>query len=155
MAWRRGQGYSQDLRDRVLAAVDGGLGAYRVAELFSVSVSYIYKALDRRRTTGEIGRNLNRGHRPRKLSAEQEMALAAHIAAHPDLTLAQLQDWLETEHDVRLSDGAIWAAVDRLGLSFKKNPARRRARPPGRGDPAPRLARRPGMDRSRPPGVPR
>lgn len=155
MAWRRGQSYSQDLRDRVLAAVDGGLGAYRVAELFSVSVSYIYKALDRRRITGESGPNPNRGHRPRKLSGEQEAALAAHIVAHPDRTLAQLQDWLEAEHGVRLSDGAIWATVDRLGLSFKKNPARIRARPPGRGGPAPRLARRPGMDRPRPPGVPR
>lgn len=155
MAWRRGQGYSQDLRDRILAAVDGGHGAYWVAELFSVSVSYIYKALDRRRVTGESGPNPNRGHRPRKLSAEQASALAVHIAVHPDRTLAQLQDWLEAEHGVRLSDGAIWAAVDRLGLSFKKNPARRRARPAGRGGPAPRLARRPGMDRSRPPGVPR
>ena len=146
MAWRRGQAYSQDLRERVLAAVDGGLGAYRAAALFRVSVSYIYKALDRRRSTGEWGANPNRGHRPRKLSAAQETALAAHITAHPDLTLAQLQDWLEAEHGVRLSDGAIWAAVDRLGLSFKKNLARRRARPAGRGDPAPRLARRPGMD---------
>lgn len=111
MSWRRGQAYSQDLRERVLAAVDGGLGAYRAAELFSVSVSFIYKALDRRRRTGESGPNPNRGHRPRKLSAAQEVALAAHISAHPDRTLAQLQDWLEAEHGVRLSDGAIWAAV--------------------------------------------
>ena len=127
MSWRRGQAYSQDLRDRVLAAVDGGMGAYRAAALFSVSVSYIYKALDRRRSTGESGPNANRGHPQRKLSASQEVALAAHIEAHPDLTLARLRDWLEAEHGVRLSSGGIWTAVDRLGLSFKKNAARRRA----------------------------
>ena len=28
MAWRSGQSYSEDLRERVLAAVDGGMGAY-------------------------------------------------------------------------------------------------------------------------------
>lgn len=43
-----GASYSQDLRDRVVAAVDRGVGAYAVAGLFSVSVSYIYKALERR-----------------------------------------------------------------------------------------------------------
>ena len=146
MSWTRGQAYSQDLRDRVLLSVDRGLGAYKVAALFDVSVSYIYKALARRRNTGDRGPNLNRGHRPRKLSTEQEAALAAHIKANPDITLARLQDWLEIMHGVRLSDGAIWSAVDRLGLSFKKNPARRRTRPPGRGGAAERLAGGPGLD---------
>jgi hypothetical protein len=37
MSWTRGQAYSQDLRDRVLASVDGGLGAYKAAALFNVS----------------------------------------------------------------------------------------------------------------------
>ena len=47
-----GKPYSQDLRTRVIAAVDAGAGAYAVAPVFRVSVSYIYKALIRRRTTG-------------------------------------------------------------------------------------------------------
>ena len=45
MAWRSGQSYSEDLRGRVLAVVDGGMGAYEAAPLLRVSVSYIYKAL--------------------------------------------------------------------------------------------------------------
>jgi hypothetical protein len=40
-----GKPYSQDLRERVIAAVDTGTGAYVAALLFQVSVSYIYKAL--------------------------------------------------------------------------------------------------------------
>jgi transposase len=36
-----------------MAAVESGTGAYVVASVFQVSVSYIYKALGRRRTTGE------------------------------------------------------------------------------------------------------
>jgi hypothetical protein len=42
----------EDLRARVLGAVDRGGRVYEVAELFEVSVSYIYKALARRRLTG-------------------------------------------------------------------------------------------------------
>ena len=44
-----GKAYSQDLRERVMAAVDAGTGAYAAASFFRVSVSYIYKALGRRR----------------------------------------------------------------------------------------------------------
>lgn len=126
MAWRQGQSYSEDLRARVLAAVDGGMAARAAAGLFRVSVSYIYKALIRRRRTGEVSASSRRGHRPRKLTPVQEAALAAHIETHPDLTLAALQAWLLAEHGVRLSNGAMWSAVARFGLSFKK---RRSARP--------------------------
>ena len=120
MGWRQGQSYSEDLRARVLAAVDGGMTARAAAKLFRVSVSYIYKALIRRRHTGEVSASTRRGHRPRKLSPPQEAVLAARIEAHPDLTLAALQTWLLAEHGVRLSNGAMWSAVARLGLSFKK-----------------------------------
>ena len=119
MAWRQGQSYSEDLRARVLAAVDGGMAARVAAKLFRVSVSYIYKALIRRRRTGELTASARRGHRLRKLSPAQEAALAAHIEAYPDLTLKALQAWLLAEHEVRLSNGAMWSAVARLGLSFK------------------------------------
>ena len=124
MVWRQGQSYSQDLRARVLAAIDGGMAARSAASVFQVSVSYIYKALIRRRRTGEVSASSQRGHRPRKLTSAQEVALASHIAAHPDVTLAALQIWLAAEHAVRLSNGAMWSAVDRLGLSFKKRMAR-------------------------------
>src|ERR1700732_3365832 len=128
MGWRQRQSYSEDLRARVLAAIDGGMAARSAACVFRVSVSYIYKALIRRRRTGEVSASARRGHRPRKLRPEQEAALASHIEAHPDTTLVALQTWLAAEHAVRLSNGAMWSAVDRLGLSFKK----RHSTPPSR-----------------------
>jgi hypothetical protein len=51
MGWRPGQAYSQ--RERILAAIDGGMSVREAARLFRVSISYIYKALIRRRLTGE------------------------------------------------------------------------------------------------------
>lgn len=127
MGWRSGQSYSQDLRDRVLATVDDGMAVRGAAATFGVSPAYIYKALIRRRLTGDSGPNPNRGHRPRKLIPDQEAALAAHIKAHRGITLMQLRSWLLAEHGVKLSTGAMWYAVRRLGLSFKKTPESRRA----------------------------
>ena len=137
MGWRSGQSYSQDLRGRVLAAVDGGMAVRRAAATFGVSPAYIYKALIRRRLTGDSGPNPNRGHRPRKLTADQEAALAAHIEARRGITLMQLQSWLLADHGVKLSTGAMWQAVRRLGLSFKKTAAGRRAGSAGRGGASP------------------
>jgi transposase len=39
MTWRSGQAYSQDLRERVLAAVADGLRVREAAPLFRVSIS--------------------------------------------------------------------------------------------------------------------
>jgi hypothetical protein len=47
MAWRRGQAYGQELRDRVLAAE--ALPAREVAERLSVSPSYVVKVWARPR----------------------------------------------------------------------------------------------------------
>jgi transposase len=129
MGWRSGQSYSQDLRDRVLSAVDGGMAVREAATTFKVSIAYIYKALIRRRLTGDAGINPNRGRPPRKLSSEQELTLAAHIRSRPGITLAQAQTWLLAEHGVEISTGAMWNAARRLGLSFKKSAAGGRAGP--------------------------
>lgn len=122
MSWRSGQSYSQDLRDRILAAVDGGQAVRRVATTFGVSVSYIYKALIRRRVTGDSQPHPRRGHRRRKLTSVQEAALAEHVGLHPGLTLEKTRAWLLSEHGVSLSMGAMWQTMQRLKMSFKKSP---------------------------------
>jgi transposase len=71
MLYQRGKAYSQDLRERVFAASDDGGRVGEVAELLRVSVSYVSKALTRRRTTGETTVRLGRGH---KLSSPGEFS---------------------------------------------------------------------------------
>jgi transposase len=144
MSWRSGQAYSQDLRDRVLAAVDEGMPVYRAAPLFRVSVSYIYKALIRRRTTGETRAWLRRGRPGRKLAA-QEGALRAKVREEPDTTLEELRAWLLQEFGVSISIGALWATLDRLGLRLKKRQAMR----PSRSDRTSPPPARPGASASR------
>lgn len=133
MAWRRGRAYSQDLRDRVLTAVEEGLSAREAAEQFQVSPSYVVKAWQRLARTGERSARAQRSHTPRKLSEPQHEAIRAQVAAKPDATMAELCAWVMQEHSVSISLAGMWTTLSRLGLTLKKSPARRRARSPGRG----------------------
>ncbi|MCL4767014.1 MAG: IS630 family transposase [Hyphomicrobiaceae bacterium] len=119
MGWVSGQAYSEDLRERVLAAVDRGGRVYEIAPLFGVSVSYIYKARARRDRDG-IATALPRTGRPgRKLDGHLE-ALAAYVTEHPDATLAELVDWSERERGVKVCIATMSAMLDALDLSPQK-----------------------------------
>ncbi len=127
MSWRRGQAYAQHLRDRVLAAVDRGMGAYEAAPLFQVSVSWIYKALARRRETGENTARAQVNHVPPKLLAQHD-AIRLKLKAEPDLTLAELRAWLREEHQVSISSRGMWKTLRQLELTRKKRPSMPRSR---------------------------
>jgi transposase len=136
MTWRTGQAYSQDLRDRVLAAVDGGLRVREVAPLFRVSISYIYKALERRAATGETRPCARGGARRAVVLRGHEAALLAHLRAKPDATLGELRRWLLETRSVSISVGALWNGLDRLGWTLKKSRNTRPSRS-GRTSPQP------------------
>jgi transposase len=110
-----GVAYSQDLRDRVLAAVDGGLKVYAAAPLFRVSVS-----LGRRRATGDVTAHKSGGGPKPKLAAHDE-ALRAKVTQKGDITLIELQAWLAGDHAVKVSIGGLWARLRHLGLTLKKS----------------------------------
>ena len=131
MGWRLGQSSSQDLRDRVLGAVDGGMAVRQVGAIFGVSIAYTYKALIRRRLAGDGGINPNRGHHPRKLRPEQEVALAVYMRAHRDHARAGAglvigRAWRRAQHRRHLERGAA------IGAVVKKCPARGRTGLPRR-----------------------
>ena len=115
-----GKPYSQDLRQRVIAAVDTGTGAYVAAPLFRVSVSYVYKALIRRRATGEVTARPSGGG-PKPKLAPHDDALRARIAAELDITLCELRAWLLAEHKVEVSIGCLWNRLRHLKLTLKKS----------------------------------
>jgi transposase len=127
MVWKSGQSYSTDLRSRVLAAIDGGNPAKAVARLFQVSVSYIYKALARRESTGECEARPQRNRQTLKL-ADYHAAIAAEVARRPDVTLEELRAWLLETYQVTASLGLMHKTLARLGLTLKKNRAGQRSR---------------------------
>jgi transposase len=127
MLYQRGKAYSQDLRERVFAASDDGERVGEVADLLRVSVSYVSKALTRRRTTGETTVRPGRGHKPPKL-APFYTAIRAHVAERADTTIETLRAWLLATHQVSASVGLIWQTLKLLGLTLKKSRSGRPSR---------------------------
>jgi transposase len=122
-----GKPYSQDLRERVIATVDSGTRVCAAARLFLVSVSYVSKVVDRRRTTGETTARVGRAGRKPKL-VPHDQAIRARVAACPDATLEELQAWLADERKVTVSIGCLWNRLKFLKLPLKKS----RNAPPSR-----------------------
>ena len=113
--------YSMDLRERVARAWDVSGDAEEIAATFGVSRAWVHRLIQRRRETGSIAPRKQTKFRQRRL-ADQERRLAALIAAQPDATLAELRDALPTSAAL----STLWYAIDRLGLTVKKNRTRRR-----------------------------
>lgn len=128
MSWRSWQAYSQDLRDRVLAAVDGGARVREAAPLFRVSISYIYKALERRSATGDTKPSMRGGQQRLPVLTGHEAALLVHLRANSDATLAELRRWLFEARGVSISVGALWNGLNRLGWTLKKSRSMRPSR---------------------------
>ena len=125
-----GVAYSQDLRDRVMAAVDGGLGVYAAAPLFRVSVSYIYKALGRRRASGDVTHWAPVNLLPRSLRMMQTRAAESVDVIFPQM-LAVLAERLGVRacvvfDDIQLQDRPIADLVE-----FESRPAHASARNSG------------------------
>ena len=131
-----GKPYSQDLRERVIATIDSGTRVCAAARLFLVSVSYVSKVVDRRRTTGETTARLGRAGRKPKLAPHDE-AIRARVAGYPDATLEELQGWLADECKITVSIGCLWNRLKFLKLALKKS---RSERPSRTGRTSPKLA---------------
>jgi len=75
------------------------------------------------------------------ISIEMHQRQATRIGEKKDLTLAQLRERIAGDLGIKVGNTALWHRLERLGLSYKKNAARRRARPGGPPGRPPKLAR--------------
>ena len=126
--------YSNDLRERVVAAVESGETCRAVAERFGVAVSSVVKWSQRYRRSGSVAPGRMGGYRPALLTAHRAFVQRC-FADEPELTLRGLQRKL-ADIGIKASYGAIWSFVHAEGLSFKKNRAGQRAGQTRRGPPA-------------------
>jgi transposase len=124
------QSYSQDLRDRVLWALGRGERPTAIARRLEISRVWVYQVRDREQKTGNRSSFQIGGHR-RSRVAEMKSVLCAWIEQQPDLSLAELCDRL-AKQGVSIKSGALWHQLNKWNLTFKKNPARQRARTRGR-----------------------
>jgi transposase len=113
--------YSQDLRDRVLAAYDREVPTQQIAEMFQVSKAWARRVNQRRRELGETS--------PRRMGGPgvikvDRVRLLELVREDPDATLPELRERL----GVACAISTICVALKRLGLSFKKRRSTRRSR---------------------------
>jgi transposase len=116
-----GAAYSQDLRDRVLAAYDRGMPTKQIAELFQISPAWARRVKQRKRDNGETSPRPMGGLRFFKIDPQRLREL---VAQKPDATLKELRDMLGIE----CAESAICMTLKRLKLSFKKRRSTRKSR---------------------------
>jgi transposase len=146
--------YSTDLRERILAAVDGGLSKRAAARLFGVSRSTIKRYARQRRATGSLAPQPRPAGPPPLIGPAQHDALRAQLAADPDATLAQHCATWEREQGAAVSVSTMHRAIARLGWTRKKRPSppasgTRPSAPPG-GRRSPRSIPPPSSSSTRP-----
>lgn len=117
---------SLDLRERILAAYDAREGTREeVAMRFRVSLGMVKKLLQQRRHTGDIRPQHHRAGRKPKILERHRQHLQRLLDKQPDLTLSELR----AATRLACSLPAIHYVLADLGLTYKKNAARQRARP--------------------------
>ncbi len=114
-----GAPYSEDLRKRVLVAVDGGMSKWGVHQVFGISRSTIDDWLKRRAETGSVKAKTvyDRGRAPMVADTPK---LRAFLTAHEGKTLAQLAASWEAEQGQRVSVKTFHKTLQRLGYTRKK-----------------------------------
>jgi transposase len=110
---------SNDLRERVVAAVSRGESCRTVATRFGVAGSSVVKWSQRYRATGSVAPGKMGGHR-RPVLEPHRAFIVERINQIPHLTLHRLKDELAAR-GVTVSHNAVWLFLRREGLSFKKN----------------------------------
>ena len=125
-----GKPMSVDLRERVVAAVDGGMSRRGAAERFGVSISSAIRWTSRARRSGSVRPDPQGGDkRSARVEAHAPVILAA-LEGTPDITLEELRALLAGQ-GVAVATSTLWRFFARRKITRKKRrrmPASRTAR---------------------------
>ena len=113
-------GYSTDLRERVVSALQDGKSQAWVAATFRVSLSSVQRWLARYRQTGEVAATVQK-RMAGLIGAEAYPALQALVARLPEAQLPQYVEEWERATGVRVSTKTMSRMLVRLGLRRKKD----------------------------------
>ena len=119
------KGYSTDLRNRVVALVEGGESRREVARLLDLAASTTIRWMDRWQTTGSVAAKPGTGHCRSPLKQHEQWLLDL-VNAEPDLTLDEIGMRLASAKRLKVGRTSIWRFYERHHITFKKNIARRR-----------------------------
>jgi transposase len=118
---------SQDLRQRIVTAVERGSSIRKAAGRYSVSISAAIKLMRRVRATGSLTPAQIGGHR-RPILEPHEALLRELVDAKSDITLAEIRAVLLRRVGLAPDLSTIHHHLRRLGLRHKKSRSGRRSR---------------------------
>jgi transposase len=114
-----GKPYSMDLRERVIAAIGGGMSTRAAAARFSIGIATAGAWARLKRATGEV--------RPARQGKPKGSVLDAHtdfilgvLKEAPDTTLDEMVELLREERAVTVVRTAVWKFLDRHEQTHKK-----------------------------------
>lgn len=113
---------SEDLRIRVIRAIEGGMSRNAAARHFGVSIASAVRWMDEYLRTGRTAPKSRGGdRRSGRIEAQAEFLMGA-IAEVPDITLAELRERLLEERGETFAISTIHDFFRRHGVSYKKRP---------------------------------
>jgi transposase len=128
-----GKTLSEDLRVRVIAAVEDGMSRNAAAERFGIAIATAVRWLKAWQETGATTAKPKGGDlRSHRIEAYREVIFAA-VEAKVDVTLKEFSELLRRDHGASFAVSTIWRFFARHGVTLKKNRARQRAGQAGRG----------------------
>lgn len=119
--------YSNDLRERVVRMKQEGVSSLSIAKLLKVSTRTVDRYWSRLSATGTINPNKIGGYRISLLEAHKS-TLKLWIKARPEITVDEITKRCREDLNLKIARVAVWKMLDKFGLSYKKNSARKRAR---------------------------
>lgn len=137
-----GRALSRDLRDRVVAAVAGGVSCRRAAERFVVSAGSAIRWRQLALAHGTPAAKPQGGDRRTAKIEDHAAFILEAIATEADPTLAELQAML-AERGASVSITTLWRFFERHGIMRKKDRPRDGAGSPRRPETARGMVRRP------------
>jgi transposase len=114
--------FSEDLRERIVGAVEAGRSRHEVARIFGVSPSCVIKLMQRYRETGAV-RAAKFGGYKKPILGDHEAKVRELVAACSEMTISELASELAAL-GVKVGRSSVYRFLRRLGLTFKKRMAR-------------------------------
>jgi len=113
--------YSLDFREKILESYLNQEGSVRqLAKRFKVSFRFVWGLINRFRHTGSVAPKPHGGGNPPRINASSLERLRELVTQHPDATLKELCERLETVHHIQSSTSSMYRALDKLWLTRKK-----------------------------------
>ena len=111
--------YGDDLRRRLVRAVENGASVREAADIYDVAASTVVKVHQRWRATGVVSAKPMGGDQRSHTLEARGAVIMRLIQAQPDLTLNEIRDALAAK-GIQASRSALWRFFDRHDVSFKK-----------------------------------